>query len=96
MTNAGPHGVVFSIPSRRRVLAHPVHDLTVIAAINTMVPATRNVFRQGGASVSPELYWCRGGVYSILPTGLDGGEVRFEPPPEFSAVLTQLTVDQAG
>ncbi len=89
----GEHGAVVSLPLRHSVLIHPIDDATIRTAIAGMIPITRQLFKQGPGSVSPHLYWWRGGALEWIPTFFDGtlSGVEFYPSPELAELVVDLT-----
>jgi len=87
----GPDGAIVSMPSRHSVLVHPVVGRETHDGIGGLIPITRQLYRQGPASVSPHLYWWQAGQLTWLPTycegGPDGFDVESFPPPQLSAII---------
>lgn len=86
----GENGALVSIPRRHTIVAHVIHDLAVVPAIQTMLPITRKLHAEGPGSVSAHLYWWRAGSLSPLPSSLREGEFEFFPPPDFVELLQSL------
>ncbi len=86
----GDDGALVTVPSRHLLVAHPVRDSTVVAAVQTMLVSARRSFEVGPGSISPELYWWRNGVLTLLPSRLEGGGLVFEPPDDFVSVVERL------
>lgn len=86
------HGALVAIPHRHAVLYHPIVDLRILQAINSMIPVTFGMYQEGPGSVSPNLYWWRDGALSHLPTKVTSQSVTFSPPDAFiEEVLNRLT-----
>jgi hypothetical protein len=86
----GTHGTLLGIPNRGILLAYPINDMQVVAAIHVMLPAIIGMHRDGPGSISTHLYWYREGVYRDLPYTLDGNRLDFTPPDDFVQMLNEL------
>jgi len=86
-------GALVVIPHRHAVLAHPIQDETVLAAVNRLHRLAQAMYRDGPGSISASLYWYRQGAFTELP--VTGGRHTFqlEPPPEFVHMLNDMFVD---
>jgi hypothetical protein len=84
------HGALVSIPHRHVVLAHEIRDMNVVHVVNAMIPMTVGMFHEGPGSVSPQLYWWRKGTLTLLPSEIDGDEIKFMPPLEMVELLNRL------
>lgn len=93
----GEYGAVVAIPQRHVVIYHPIDDLRVIAAIQSMLVTAANMFAEGPGSISPDLYWLPPGDHDTedvlvhLPCERIDDSLRFMPPPEFVAILESLS-----
>jgi len=84
-------GALVSIPHRHAVLFHPIADMKVILAINSLIPVTFGMYQEGPGSISDSLYWWRDGRFTRLPSKVTAQSVTFEPPDEFvDEVLNKL------
>jgi hypothetical protein len=81
---------VFAVPHRHALLYAPLVDMDIVNAVNRLIPTAVSLFQQGPGSISPGLYWWRDGSVTLLPSELDGGNVRFFPPDEFVQALNLL------
>ncbi len=86
----GDSGAIVSMPHSHSVLVHVIEDITVTIAFNALIPITRQVYRQGPASVSPHLYWWRSGELTCIPTYFAPDGVEAYPSAELIAVLRTL------
>ena len=92
----GEYGAVIAIPHRHVVIYHPIDDLRVVAAIQTMLVTAANMFAEGPGSISPDLYWLPPDDHDTddllvrLPCERTDDALRFLPPPEFVAILESL------
>ena len=92
----GEYGAVIAIPQRHVVIYHPIDDLRVVAAIQSMLVTAANMFAEGPGSISPDLYWLPPDDHDTedllvrLPCERDKDALRFMPPPEFVALLESL------
>ncbi len=92
IAHIGPTGAIVSMPLRHSMLVHPVDGREVRSAIAGMIPITRQLFKQGPGSVSPHLYWWRGGTLQWIPTFFDGTihGVEFYPSDELADVIADV------
>ncbi len=58
----GLDGALVAIPRRHTVLAHAIADLSVVEAVQALLPLTRRLHADGPGSVSAHLYWWRPGA----------------------------------
>ena len=92
----GEYGAVIAIPQRHVVIYHPIDDLRVLGAIQSMLVTAANMFAEGPGSISPELYWLPPDDHDTedllvrLPCERVDDALRFTPPPEFLAMLEAL------
>jgi hypothetical protein len=90
------HGTVIAIPQRHVVLYHPINDLRVVGAIQSMLVTATNMFADGPGSISPDLYWLPPDDHGVLdllvhlPCERTKDTLRFMPPPEFVELLSSL------
>lgn len=76
-------GAIVAIPHRHAVLFHPIEDLRVIGAVNSMIPIAFGMYQEGPGSLSPGLYWWRSGKLTLLPTKVTAQSISFSPPTVF-------------
>jgi len=92
----GEYGAVIAIPQRHVVIYHPIDDLRVVAAIQSMLVTAANMYAEGPGSISPDLYWLPPDDHDTedllvrLPCERVDDALRFMPPPEFLALLESL------
>jgi hypothetical protein len=96
----GEFGAVIAIPQRHVVIYHPIDDLGVVEAIQSMLVTAANMFAEGPGSISADLYWLppddhEGDDLLVrLPCERVDDALRFMPPPEFVEVLNALSPAQ--
>jgi hypothetical protein len=82
-------GAMVGVPNRHLVLAHAIHDPSFLGMVEVLARTVDHFHRAGPGSISPHLYWWRGGHLTYLPLRDSGGSVIFEPPDELAeAVLS--------
>jgi hypothetical protein len=86
----GDHGAIVSIPVRHSVLVHPIFDMSVLTAVQAMIPITRQVNRTGPGAVSAHLYWWRRDSMMWIPTYFAADGMEFYPPNELASVIDAL------
>ena len=92
----GEFGAVIAIPQRHVVIYHPIDDLRVVTAIQSMLVTAANMFADGPGSISADLYWLPPDDHEgedllvRLPCERVDDALRFMPPPEFVKVLNSL------
>lgn len=96
VSEADGHGTLVAIPTRHAVLFHAIRDASVVRAVNTLIVVANGMFRQGPGSISPSLFWWRGGTFSMLPSAVDEKGVQFAPPESFVEVLNEVAGRQPG
>ncbi len=98
----GEHGAVIAIPQRHVVIYHPIDDLRVASAIQSMLVTAANMFADGPGSISADLYWLPPEEHETddllvrLPCERTDDALRFMPPPEFVEVLNSLSPAPEG
>lgn len=86
-----PGGALVAIPQRHRLLFYPIEDTGVVKAVTTMLRSTRELYRRGPGSLSPDLFWWRDGRLTLLPSHQDeDGSLVFSPPGAFLDVVDRL------
>jgi hypothetical protein len=85
-----PHGALLSIPSRHALLLYPIESMEVVHVVGRMIFYTRSLFRQGPGSISPELFWWRGGEVTLLPSREEDGKLVFSPTANFLDCIERL------
>jgi hypothetical protein len=84
-------GALVALPHRHAVLFHPIENMRVIGAVNSMIPIAFGMYQEGPGSLSPGLYWWRAGVLTLLPTKVSAQSITFSPPDVFvKEVLDQV------
>jgi len=76
-------GALVAVPHRHSVLFHPIADLRVMAALNSMIPIAFGMYQEGPGSLSAGLYWWRDRKLVLLPTKVTAQSVTFSPPDVF-------------
>ncbi|MFC6885525.1 MULTISPECIES: hypothetical protein [Actinomadura] len=96
----GPHGALVVAPNRSLIVAHTLRpsDASPRARYRAAVAAARELqaqahraYEDGPGSLSPHLYWWRGGELTLLETRYEGDALVL--PEEFATVLTTLTAE---
>jgi hypothetical protein len=86
-----PYGALVAVPHRHCVLFHPIVDMRVIKAVNTMIPVAAGMFHEGPGSITSQLFWWRSpGAFLHLPSNLVDRTIQFYPPAEFVTLLNSL------
>jgi hypothetical protein len=80
---ASTYGALVALPHRHAVLFHPIEDMRVIGAVNSMIPIAFGMYQEGPGSLSPGLYWWRSGTLTLLPTKVSAQSITFSPPDAF-------------
>ncbi|MQY08583.1 hypothetical protein [Actinomadura macrotermitis] len=95
----GPYGALVIAPNRSLIVAHALrpegdprarHRAAVAAAGELQAHAHR-AYEDGPGSLSPHLYWWRGGELTMLETRYDGDTLVL--PGEFVSMLTTLAAE---
>jgi len=83
-------GALIAVPHRHAVLFHPIEDMRVIGAVNSMIPIAFGMYQEGPGSLSPNLYWWKAassppeqGPLTLLPTKVSAQSISFSPPDVF-------------
>jgi hypothetical protein len=98
----GEHGALIAIPQRHVVIYHPIDDLRVFPAIQSMLVTAANMFAEGPGSISADLYWLPPEDHATddllvrLPCERTDDALRFTPPPEFVELLNSLSPGPAS
>lgn len=82
-----PAGALVGLPGRHEFLVHPVDGMSAVHALHPMLALTSHAYHHGPGSLSPHLYWWRGGTLSRLPRVTKAGTTRVLPPDEFLDAL---------
>ncbi|MEA2734610.1 MAG: hypothetical protein QOE14_1061, partial [Humisphaera sp.] len=86
----GPHGTLVAIPHRHTLLLHRIENINMIKAVQRLGILAVNLDEQGPGSISPCLFWYRGGIFIDLPFRIEGDTLHFRPPDEFMKMLKEL------
>ncbi|GAA2155249.1 hypothetical protein [Actinomadura napierensis] len=90
----GPHGALVIAPNRSLIVAHALSMSEVhpraryraaVAAANELQAQAHRAYEEGPGSLSPHLYWWRGGELTYLETRYEGDSLVL--PREFTSVL---------
>ncbi len=88
---SAPFGALVSVPHRHAVLFHPIVDMRVILAVNSLIPVTFGMYQEGPGSISESIYWWKEGRLLRLPSKVSATSVTFEQPDRFvEEVLNRL------
>ncbi len=94
---APPFGAVIAVPHRHAVLYHPILDMRVLEAVNSMIPIAFGMYQEGPGSLSPALYWWRPGSLTALPSKVTATSISFSPPSTFvDEVLNKVPEPDEG
>jgi hypothetical protein len=85
-----PHGALIGIPKRDVLIAHFIRNIGATEAIGAMLQVVIGMHADGPGSLSPHLYWYRGGEFITLPYHVDGESLHFTPPGDFIEMLHEL------
>jgi hypothetical protein len=86
----GAAGAVVALPHRHALLTHPIVDLRVVQAIQTLIQVAAGMYREGPGSITDQLYWWRDGRLTHLPVRVEGRSIQFHPPDAFVELLNGL------
>ncbi|MBA9006127.1 MULTISPECIES: hypothetical protein [Thermomonospora] len=91
----GPCGALVVAPSRSLIMAHPIRPRAgyraALAAAHELQVQARQAYEEGPGSLSPHLFWRRGGEMTWLETRYEGGSLVL--PRDFVNVLTTLAAE---
>lgn len=90
----GSHGTLVTVPHRHSAIFHPIEDISIILAINMMVPMTRAMHKEGPGSISDNIYWYRRGELVKLPYKFVNEQMQFDPPQEFLEMMNYFSAEQ--
>lgn len=83
IASKSPWGALAAVPNRHTLVFHPIHDLTVLRAIDAMVVMASSMCAEGPGSISPNLFWWRDGALRTLPSVEADDHFEFVPPDDF-------------
>jgi hypothetical protein len=86
----GTHGALVGLPHRHIALIYPIENISVLGAINTLIPVIYGMYEEGPGSISNELYWYKDGQLHNLPYEFTEEELNFAPPDDFFDLLNSL------
>ena len=85
------NGAIVLVPTRHTIAWHPLSSgQAAIKAVQGMIGIGHEMYQHGPGSVTPNLYWWRNGVLTVLPASIDKGKVNFYPPDDFMEMLNGL------
>lgn len=93
----GMHGALVVAPSRSLIIAHPISPTTHVGLQATVTAAeelraqAHRAYEDGPGSLSPHLFWWRGGELALLETRYEGRSLVL--PRHFLGTLAQRTVE---
>ncbi|MFC9976410.1 hypothetical protein ACFVH6_36495 [Spirillospora sp. NPDC127200] len=96
----GPYGALVIAPNRSLIVAHalePAADArsryrSAVAAATELQAHAHQGYEEGPGSLSPHLYWWRGGELTLLETRYDGDHLIL--PGDFVSVLTAMAAER--
>jgi hypothetical protein len=86
----GTHGALVGLPHRHLALIYPIENVSVLGAINSIIPVIYGMYEEGPGSISNELYWYKDGQLHNLPYEMTEEELTFSPPEDFLDLLNSL------
>ena len=86
----GSKGCLLGLPTRHLTIIYPIETIEVAAAINMMIPANYNIWKDGPGSLSNELIWYYDGVFEAQPYTFSDGKIEFRPTEEFVQMLNLM------
>ncbi|TNY37394.1 hypothetical protein [Thermomonospora catenispora] len=91
----GPCGALVIAPNRSLIMAHPIRPRAgyrmVLAAAHELQVQAHQAYEQGPGSLSPHLFWRRGGEMILLETRYEDGALRL--PRDFVDALSTLAAE---
>jgi hypothetical protein len=96
----GPYGALVIAPNRSLIVAHPIQPVgggpraryrAAAAAARELQGQAHHAYEDGPGSLSPYLYWWRGGELTLLETRYEDDTLVL--PAELASVLTTLTAE---
>lgn len=78
-------GALVAVPHRHAALFHPITDMGVMSAVNSMIPIAFGMYQEGPGSLSSGIYWWKGGRLRLLPTRVTAQSITFSPTDDFVA-----------
>jgi len=78
-------GVLVSVPTRHGMVVHAIQDLeAVTSSFRAIMYFTHELYRRGPGSISPNVYWCRYGTFTLLPYEVGKDDtITCTPPASF-------------
>lgn len=83
----GSKGCLIGCPTRHLTVIYPIENIEVAEALNRMIPANHNIYRQGPGSLTDELIWYYDGVFEVQPYTFSEGKIEFTPIDSFVQLL---------
>lgn len=71
----GPYGALAVAPTRSAIAAYRIEKESALIAAERLVGFARDAYDEGPGSLSPDLFWSRGGKLSLLEAHVDGGRL---------------------
>jgi hypothetical protein len=90
---ATPDGLLVCVPTRHHLGFHVICDAAAVPMIEAMAHFAASLYSDGVGSVSPLLYWMRGGRLEPISRLEDDGTVAIDVCPELVDVLERLSDD---
>lgn len=82
--------VLVAFPNRHLGIACPITDARIIGVISWLAGFVHDRCVEGPGSISDDLYWWSGGVWTRLPVEVHDDRVQFVPPGPFVELLNRL------
>lgn len=80
----GDFGALVAVPNRHTLLLAPIIDSTASEVLNAMLMVAHHRHEEGPGSLSPDVFWVRGGHPTMtMHADVEGEALAFDPPQEF-------------
>jgi hypothetical protein len=86
----GNWGSLIALPHRHSAIIYPIEDPGVAEALRKIIPAAYSMCQDGPGSLTPNVFWYRNGVFTLLPYELRGEKLHLVPPDNFLDMLNEL------
>ncbi len=90
------NGALVGIPNRHVVVALPIRNVRGFRALGGLYAANTNSFNEGPGSISPQIFWWRGGTFTLFPIDGSVRPMQVKPPDEFVEMMNQLAEREKG
>ena len=90
-----PEGALVAMPFRHQLAFHVIRDSGMVLALNAMASFAASGYEDTPGSISPYVYWWRGGTLTQL-SDRDGEGLRIVVGEDFGELLERLVDDEDG